>query len=169
MEASDVKAINESILASLKATDRSDPDALDAFLKDHAVTLPDSHQMTREVQYGQLNLFKSVDPDLMDVNHLLKKSMFCKQLLDLADKIEPGMTKWRGELLFDTQATAVILTQRAINEGRIKNFQAQEIFAENLGYLQESIAILQVEPGEKEKLTGELEKLSQLLEDASEE
>ena len=119
------------------------------------------------------------------------------QLLDLADKIEPGMTKWRGELLFDTQATAVILTQRAINEGRIKNFQAQvsedrrmwrvrttvillgqflmiasfsqEIFAENLGYLQESIAILQVEPGEKEKLTGELEKLSYLLEDASEE
>ena len=46
---------------------------------------------------------------------------------------------------------------------------SQEIFAENLGYLQESIAILQVEPGEKEKLTGELEKLSQLLEDASEE
>lgn len=41
MEGSDVKATNDSILASLKATDRSDPDALDAFLKDHAVTLPD--------------------------------------------------------------------------------------------------------------------------------
>lgn len=40
-----------------------------------------SHQMTREVQYGQLNLFKTVDPDLMSVNMLLKKSMFCKQVL----------------------------------------------------------------------------------------
>ena len=125
--------------------------------------------MTREVQYGQLNLFKSVDPDLMSVNNLLKKSMFCKVLLELADKIEPGMTKWRGELLFETQATAVILTQRALNEGRVKNFQAQEIFAENLGYLRESIAILQVEPEEKDKLQDQLEKLSRLLEEACEE
>ena len=46
-------------------------------------------------------------------------------MLDLADIIEPGMTKWRGELLFETQATAVILTQRALDEGKVKNFQAQ--------------------------------------------
>ena len=42
-----------------------------------------SHQMTREVQYGQLCLFKSVDPELMSVNMLLKKSMFCKQVYPL--------------------------------------------------------------------------------------
>ena len=42
-----------------------------------------SHQMTREVQYGQLCLFKSVDPELMSVNMLLKKSMFCKQVYHL--------------------------------------------------------------------------------------
>jgi len=95
--------------------------------------------------------------------------MFCKELLDVANIIEPGMTKWRGELLFDTQATAVILTQRALNEGRIKNFQAQEIFAENLGYLRESIGILQVEPEEKDKLQDQLEKLSRLLEESCEE
>ena len=45
LEAADVKTTNDSILASLKATDRSDPDALDAFLKDHAATLPDTHQV----------------------------------------------------------------------------------------------------------------------------
>ena len=55
----------------------------------------------------------------------MARPVCCQQLLDLADIIEPGMTKWRGELLFETQATAVILTQRALDEGKVKNFQAQ--------------------------------------------
>ena len=45
----------------------------------------------------------------------------------------------------------------------------QDIFAENLSYLKEAIAILQVEPEEREKLSGQLEKLSQLLDDTAEE
>ena len=40
-DANEIKSINDSMLAELKSTDRSDPDALDAFLKDNATTLPD--------------------------------------------------------------------------------------------------------------------------------
>ena len=48
-----------------------------------------------------------------------------KQLLGLADKIEPGMTKWRGQLLFEMQSATVVLAQRALEEGKLKRFQAQ--------------------------------------------
>ena len=40
-DGNEIKSINDSMIAELKSTDRSDPDALDAFLKDNATTLPD--------------------------------------------------------------------------------------------------------------------------------
>ena len=53
--------------------------------------------------------------------------MLGKQLLELAAKIEPGMSKWRGQLLFELQAATVVLAQRALKEDKIKRFQAQVI------------------------------------------
>ena len=54
-----------------------------------------------------------------------KTFLLGKQLLGLADKIEPGMTKWRGQLLFEMQSATVVLAQRALEEGKLKRFQAQ--------------------------------------------
>ena len=48
-----------------------------------------------------------------------------KQLLALADQVDPGMTKLRGELLFEMQAATVVLAQRALEEGKLTRFQAQ--------------------------------------------
>ena len=164
-----MKEDHDNLIQELKVIDRTDPDALDAFLKKHALTLPETHQITREIQYGQIVLFKYLNPDDMDTNALLKKSYFCKQLLDLADSIDPGFSKWRGQLLFEMQSAAVVLAQRALHEGKISNYQAQEIFMENLGYLKEAIAILQVEPDCREDLQAQMQKLSSLLEDLNEE
>ncbi len=50
-----------------------------------------------------------------------------KQLLELADKLDPGLSKWRGELLFDLQSTSVLLAQRALEENRITAQQAKVI------------------------------------------
>lgn len=46
-------------------------------------------------------------------------------MLELADKLDPGLSKWRGELLFDLQSTSVILAQRALEENRITAQQAK--------------------------------------------
>ena len=46
-------------------------------------------------------------------------------MLALAEKVDPGMTKWRGELLFEMQAATVVLAQRALEEGKLTRFQAQ--------------------------------------------
>ena len=51
-----------------------------------------------------------------------------KQLLALAEQVDPGMTKWRGELLFEMQAATVILAQRALEEGKLTRFQAQVLY-----------------------------------------
>ena len=53
-----------------------------------------------------------------------------KQLLALADQVDPGMTKLRGELLFEMQAATVVLAQRALEEGKLTRFQAQVSYEE---------------------------------------
>ena len=50
-----------------------------------------------------------------------------KQLLAIAEHVDPGMTKWRGQLLFEMQAATVVLAQRALEEGKLTRFQAQVI------------------------------------------
>jgi len=39
--------------------------------------------------------------------------------------LAPGLSKWRGKLLFQLQSASVVLAQRAFSEGRITKFQAQ--------------------------------------------
>merc|ERR1719436_1516318 len=100
---------------------------------------------------------------------LLKKTVICSQLLELADKIEPGMTKWRGQILFEYQSASVVLAQRAVDEAKLDKWKAKEIFQENLNRLQESVSILQVEPDCKTELQEEMQRLSKLLQESYDE
>jgi len=169
MTKSEVKENDDRLIADLKSSDPNDPAALDDFLRRHSAYLPESNQLSREVQYRQVTLFKQVDQRLLDHAALLKKSYLCKQLLALAEKVDPGMTKWRGELLFEMQAATVVLAQRALEEGKLTRFQAQEVFEEALEQLREAIGILQVEPDGKEELQEQMQNLSRILTDLDDE
>ena len=70
--------------------------------------------------------------EYLPTSTLLKKSVICKQLLDLADKIEPGLTKWRGQIIFEYQSVSVILAQRALEENRLERYKAQVNFSPRL-------------------------------------
>ena len=70
-------------------------------------------------------MMKSKDQSIFPTNILLKKTILCKDLLDLADKIEPGMTKWRGQILFEYQSASVVLAQRAVDEAKLDKWKAK--------------------------------------------
>ena len=115
----------------MKSIEKTDIANLDNFLKKYATIIPDTHQLSREIQYSMVLLMKSKSQNL-PTQVLLKKTVICSQLLELADKIEPGMTKWRGQILFELQSASVILAQRAIDEGRLEKYKAQ-VFSGDLG------------------------------------
>ena len=73
-----VKEENDRLIEDLKSLDPNDPAVLDDFLRQHATVLPESNQLSREVQYRQVTLFKQVDQQLLDHNALLKKSYLCE-------------------------------------------------------------------------------------------
>ncbi len=86
----------------------------------------------REVQYGLVCLYKVDDLSLLSNQQLLRKSFLCKQLADLADRVDPGMSKLRGELLFEMQSASVLLAQRALADGRITAYQAKVILGAHM-------------------------------------
>ena len=115
---------HDRLTNELKSIEKTDIANLDNFLKKYATIIPDTHQLSREIQYSMVLLMKSKSQNL-PTQVLLKKTVICSQLLELADKIEPGMTKWRGQILFELQSASVILAQRAIDEGRLEKYKAQ--------------------------------------------
>ena len=77
MESSEVKAEHDRLIEDLKSRDPNNPSALDDFLRQHSTLIPETYQLSREVQYRQVTLFKQVDQELLDHNALLKKSYLC--------------------------------------------------------------------------------------------
>ncbi|QQP37361.1 Putative LOC101463002, partial [Caligus rogercresseyi] len=53
-----VKEGIDQIMEELKATDRTNPETLEDFLKKYATLLPETNQLTVKIQYGLVNLFK---------------------------------------------------------------------------------------------------------------
>jgi len=169
LDAKQIQDGHDRLTNELKNTDRSDITSLEDYLKKYATVLPDTHQLSREIQYGMMLLLKSTKGSELNNQQLLKKSVISKQLLDVAEKIDPGMSKWRGQILFELQSASVILGQRALDERRLDRWKAQEIFEENLHRLREAVLILQVEPDGKEELQEEMSKLSQILDESCED
>ena len=78
MTKAEVKEADDRLIADLKSSDPNDPAALDDFLRRNSAYLPETNQLSREVQYRQVTLFKQVDQKLLDHAALLKKSYLCK-------------------------------------------------------------------------------------------
>ena len=122
LEAKQIRDGQDRLTGELKTIDRSNPENLEKFLQTYKL-LPETYQLSREIQYSLLLQWKP-NEDLPTAT-LLKKSLICKQLLELADKIEPGMTKWRGQILFELQSSTVILAQRALEDEKLPKWKAQ--------------------------------------------
>ena len=86
MTKSEVKEKDDRLIADLKTSNPNDPAALDDFLRKHSAYLPECNQLSREVQYRQVTLFKQVDQQLLDHAALLKKSYLCKDHIDINSK-----------------------------------------------------------------------------------
>ena len=125
MESKQVQDGHDRLTTELKNIDKPDISDLDDLLLKYASILPDSSQLSREIQYNMMLMMKSKDQSSFPTNLLLKKTIICKDLLDLADKVEPGMTKWRGQILFEYQSASVVLAQRAVDEAKLDKWKAK--------------------------------------------
>ncbi|XP_061718854.1 uncharacterized protein LOC133526315 isoform X2 [Cydia pomonella] len=112
-----------------------------------------------------INLESHLDEriDLSD-NLLQRKIDLCHELLEIADKIEPGWTRFRGTLLLDLQSAMTIQTKREFETEKLTKAAAQDRLMECMVLLQEAANILRVEPHMKDALEAKIQELASQLE-----
>lgn len=165
-KASQIRTGNLTIATELKELDRSKLENLTAFLEKYEPTLGPTNAHTVEVKHAIVMLLANRKPyslDRLSKEQLELKAEMAKQLLELADKVEPGSSKWRGQLLLELQMAQVALAAALEETGAIGKLAARERAQEAMGNLQEAARILQVEPDMRETLQSRMSAISTML------
>lgn len=167
-KASQVKQTSMKITSELKEMDRSNPVNLSAFLtKYQRLLAPNNHHMV-EVKFALVSLLgnrPNYQLDQISLELLMLKHKCAEELLEVADRIEPGWTQWRGKLLMELQAAKHFLAHRLLEDGKLERSEAKEKMLEALENVKEAAGILGIEPEHKEAVTQRLQDLTKIMDD----
>ena len=109
--ASGIKAGNASIVSEMKALDRHSLASLAQFLTKYEKLLGATNHHIVEIKYAIMMMLGNNERYSLETltrEQLDMKENFATQLLDIADKIEPGCTKIRGQILLELQIAQVM-------------------------------------------------------------
>ncbi|XP_076045910.1 SET domain-containing protein SmydA-8-like isoform X2 [Oratosquilla oratoria] len=140
---------------------------LEQFLQRYKGALHKNHRFFIEAKYALVKYYGNY-PDYkyyeLTETQLQNKVEWCKELLKLADVIDPGKSLLRGTLLFELQAGVTALAKYRLSNDIITQEKAQEAMKEAVEYLREGSEILKHEPEmEKGGLAQRLKTLAQEL------
>ena len=185
--ASGIKAGNASIVSEMKALDRHSLASLAQFLTKYEKLLGSTNHHIVEIKYAIMMMLGNNDRYSLETltrEQLDMKENFATQLLDIADKIEPGCTKIRGQILLELQIAQVLtgyfhtlqflqtifilfcqvsLAAGLEEAGEISKEVAKEKATIALKNLQEAVRILQVEPDMKSVLDDRMQLVKNVL------
>jgi len=163
---SQIKAGNESIKQELSSISSYDFNGLLTFLHKNEQMLGQNNHHIVEAKYKIVNLLgnrQDYELENLSMEQLQIKERFCRELLNVADKIESGSTRWQGQLMLELQMAIVALAAGRAEGGLITKSAAREAAEEGMRLLKLATAILQVEPDMISVLEGRMKSMSQLL------
>ncbi|XP_049855223.1 SET domain-containing protein SmydA-8 [Schistocerca gregaria] len=159
---------NDAIRQEIDALHKTRPDPLEDFLDKYSGALHPKNGHVLEVKYALSQMYgNSPGYSLADLTdeQVNRKVELCNELLEVADVLEPGMSRLRGILLYELQAAMVVQAKRDFNADKITKSAAQEIMGEAMTLLQDATKILQSEPDMTKLLEEKLEALATELND----
>lgn len=157
---------NNAIKQELETIDKGRPDIFENFIEKYKHTLHATNYHIVQAKYVLTQIYGNVkNYSLMDLTdaQLGKKIAYCQELLELAEQLEPGWSRFRGVLLLDLQAAMTLQTKRDYESDKITKSSAQESLVESMQLLQEATEILKVEPDMRSTLEQRLRDLACLL------
>jgi len=165
-KASQIKAGNMTISNELKELNRSKLSNMTNFLSKYENNLGPTNHHIVEIKYAIVMMLGNRAPYLLEnltQQELELKEALATQLIDLADKIEPGSSRWRGQLLLELQMAQITLAAGLEESGEITRFAAKERGEIAMENLKQAARILQVEPDMLAILQDRMNAVSQLL------
>jgi len=164
--ASGIKSGNAQIAEEMKSLDRHSLTSLVKFLAKYEPLLGSSNHHIVETKFTIMMMLGNNDNYALEnlTRDLLEmKENFALQLLEVANKMDPGCSKIRGQILLELQMAQVSLAAGLEQAGEISKFQAKEKAEVAFKNLQEAVKILQVEPDMKSVLEDRMNIVSSVL------
>ena len=119
----------------LDKTPRKDPEKLENFLKIAAKFVHSNHCLLVEVKRTLLSLYGStLSPSL-----IARKLELADEILTVLDSLDPGLTSWRGQILYDITRFRLMSSLQAVQAGTLSPSQCAAQLEESAGHLEAAV------------------------------
>jgi len=147
-----VDAVSMSIGEEMVVMEKGNIDACQAFIKKHSQNLHPNHYYLQDIKLALCQMIgQSANGQGHEIFNLSEKELVYKQkialeLLEVANRISPGISRLRGVILYELQATLAAYARRKFSAGEISAEHMKNIMKEVKKYLVECIQIFSFEP-----------------------
>ncbi|XP_046654958.1 uncharacterized protein LOC124348729 [Daphnia pulicaria] len=118
------------------------------FLKRHASLVHPNHFLFTSARQSLSQLYGRNEKYLLNtltMEQLERKVAICRQLLDVADVVEPGLTRIRGVTLYEMHALMLLMARRTFEASQISSAEFKEKIESVRSILSAATRILSLE------------------------
>jgi len=147
-----VSAVTQSIGEELVSLEKGSIEACQSFIRKHSQNLHPNHYYLMDIKLALCQMIgQSAAGQGHEIFNLTEKELLYKQkigmeLLEVANIISPGISRLRGVILYELQATLACYARRKFSAGEISTDHMKNVMKEVKKYLIECIQIFSFEP-----------------------
>ncbi|XP_053669848.1 SET domain-containing protein SmydA-8 [Anopheles nili] len=139
----------EKLSQELERIDGNDVAGLEAFVRSQSTVLHDNHYLLLAAKHSLCELYGKIEGYLipqLSVEQLKRKETLCRDLLEVVDQLEPGLSRLRGTIMYEIHVPLLIESGQLFQRGVIQRAELRRRLKEVQRFLRESERILALEP-----------------------
>uniref|UniRef100_A0A1A9WV71 SET domain-containing protein n=1 Tax=Glossina brevipalpis TaxID=37001 RepID=A0A1A9WV71_9MUSC len=149
MNSQEVLKLLDKLNNVLDSIDVHDVQGLENFMKRYAALLGSNHYLLLYVKYTLCQIYGRIEGYLisdMSFEDLKLKEKYCREFLQIADILQPGLTKLRGLIMYELHAPIMMISQCLWRQHLITRKEFNKRLREVTELLKKSSLILRMEP-----------------------
>ncbi|XP_059610034.1 SET domain-containing protein SmydA-8-like [Phlebotomus argentipes] len=154
---------NKAIQMEIAALDQHSPKEFEAFLIKYRDVLHGTNTHMLQVKYALSQLYGNIPgyfPAELSDAALIRKIDICRELLEVGNLVEPGLSFFRGYLLMDLQTVLAIQAKRDFDNKSANREQTLSKLSDAMDLLQEGVKILSPNPALKDYVNEKVQELT---------
>ncbi|XP_035788785.1 SET domain-containing protein SmydA-8-like [Anopheles albimanus] len=144
-----IEVLLERLSKKLDAIDGNDVAGFEQFLQTYGTLLHDNHYLLLSAKHSLCELYGKIDGYLipqLSPDQLKRKETVCRDLLEVIDLLEPGLSRLRGTIMYELHVPLMIEAGQLFQGGSIQRTELRRRLKEVQRLLRESERILAMEP-----------------------
>ncbi|OWR49372.1 hypothetical protein KGM_209725 [Danaus plexippus plexippus] len=157
---------NKALKEELSSLNKTGPQDFEHFIEKYKLTLHPRNHLLIQAKLALMEIYgnyKGYSLKELPENLLSRKIDICNELLEVAEKLDPGWSRFRGSILLELEAAMTIKIKKEFEAEMLTKTEAQNQLIENMVLLEEATNILKIEPHMNEALQTKLQERLSIL------